>query len=58
VFEAQNICLFKQRQMDDFSGIYCSGQATTSRALKTEAFMVVYNFMDQGGCYGKGVLHV
>lgn len=44
--------------MDDFSGIYCSGQATTSRALKTEAFMVVYNFMDQGGCYGKGVLHV
>jgi len=49
VFEAQNICLFKQRQMTGFSGIYFSCQATALRVLKTETFMVVYTFMDHGG---------
>ena len=49
MFEKQNICLFKQRQMAGFYGIYFSCQATALRVLKTEAFMVVYNFMDQGG---------
>ena len=49
MFEARNICSFKQRQIAGFSGIYFSYQATALRVSKTEAVMVVYNFMDQGG---------
>ena len=44
--------------MTGFSGIYCICQATALRVLKTETFMVVYTFMDHGGWYGEGVLHV
>jgi len=43
------MCLLKQRQIAGLSGICFSYQATALLILKTEAVMVVYNFMDQGG---------
>jgi hypothetical protein len=49
VFEAQNMYLFKKKQIAGFSGINFSYQATAVRVLTMEALMVVYNVMDQGG---------
>jgi hypothetical protein len=41
--------VFERHRQRQIAGIYFSYQATALLVLKTEAVMVVYNFMDQRG---------